>query len=746
MTGLQVKTRKEKNNHDPILNCIIAVLLMGSIAKMVCGAFPTIENLWWVYGCIGSVLCIACLLLYRTKKFSHSQPISLLIAVAALTVGFFVQKEGFLVFANEILSFATGKTGTIHLDYSLAHTEYAYVAAGLVFLMLAVWIAQSIFLRRGIMLAPVCLLLAAGLLWGLFTVDISTLLFLCAMILFMAPANETEDKLAVNLYHVLSRGTVLLLILCLAGCISVVLQNQKISMENTASTIKDKVHQAKYEDGEVSMPEGSLANLSYWDKNSTPSLEIQMEKPQKLYLRGMVGEVYTGLSWEPLEEQAYLDGEDTFYWLHQEGFYSQTAISDAVTLTQQTEAAGLTIKNLGACSKYNYLPYALASKDILNQSSIGDAGNGTGQETLNVTYIPGSLPQWYQAELMLVDQQTDQKYRAYLRNEETYRDFVYANYLQMTNAAVGVCKRIFEDVKEEMTLAEITKLTRERIHLLMEYNEGKATRNGKNDFLQYTLEQQREGYSVHYATAAVLLLRYCGMPARYVEGYYLSPEEAEEYQSGDTIVLTEEHAHAWAEYYLQGVGWVPFEVTPGYIDEEEILTAQKIAAGTDGIAGGGSTIKRNELNYKPPLKPPADNDKEDEKPSFRMSLTDVLMILAVILFILIAVFIARVCMRYRKLTRALKEVETADHKTAIAMEYAYAKMLQKRAGMERMAEDETETRARLLNQEALFSNHQMSAEARETVKQYRENTLTACKAKWNRRERAWNHYILWLYK
>ena len=64
--------------------------------------------------------------------------------------------------------------------------------------------------------------------------------------------------------------------------------------------------------------------------------------------------------------------------------------------------------------------------------------------------------------------------------------------------------------------------------------------NGSGDFLQYTLERSGHGYSVHYATAAVLMLRYMGVPARYVEGYYLSAEDAARYKAGETITLTEE--------------------------------------------------------------------------------------------------------------------------------------------------------------------------------------------------------------
>ena len=107
------------------------------------------------------------------------------------------------------------------------------------------------------------------------------------------------------------------------------------------------------------------------------------------------------------------------------------------------------------------------------------------------------------------------------------------------------------------------------------------TLNGNNDFLAYTLEQKKKGYSVHYATAAVLMLRYYGVPARYVEGYYLRPEEANAAAPGEELVLDETHAHAWAEYYLDGIGWIPFETTPGYIDQEEIGVSEDNGLGQD---------------------------------------------------------------------------------------------------------------------------------------------------------------------
>ena len=90
------------------------------------------------------------------------------------------------------------------------------------------------------------------------------------------------------------------------------------------------------------------------------------------------------------------------------------------------------------------------------------------------------------------------------------------------------------------------------------------------DFLDWLLFEVREGYCSWYATAAVLLSRSVGVPARYVQGYRseLVGEIFTPLGPGD--------AHAWCECYLDGYGWVTLEATPGFKnDEEGWLTADE---------------------------------------------------------------------------------------------------------------------------------------------------------------------------
>lgn len=82
--------------------------------------------------------------------------------------------------------------------------------------------------------------------------------------------------------------------------------------------------------------------------------------------------------------------------------------------------------------------------------------------------------------------------------------------------------------------------------------------NDAGSFLDYFLLESREGYCTHFATAFALLARAEGLPSRYVQGFCVPAGQGEE-----TVVYSD-MAHSWPEVYIDGVGWIPFEPTPGY--------------------------------------------------------------------------------------------------------------------------------------------------------------------------------------
>lgn len=82
------------------------------------------------------------------------------------------------------------------------------------------------------------------------------------------------------------------------------------------------------------------------------------------------------------------------------------------------------------------------------------------------------------------------------------------------------------------------------------------------DIAEYFLFDSGKGFCQQYATTAALMYRLLGLPSRYVTGYMVTPSDFHQNSDGTyTAVATDEKAHAWVEVYMDGVGWIPTEVT-----------------------------------------------------------------------------------------------------------------------------------------------------------------------------------------
>ncbi|MFT8442474.1 MAG: transglutaminaseTgpA domain-containing protein [Bifidobacterium aquikefiri] len=66
----------------------------------------------------------------------------------------------------------------------------------------------------------------------------------------------------------------------------------------------------------------------------------------------------------------------------------------------------------------------------------------------------------------------------------------------------------------------------------------------------------KSGYCIHYASALAVLGRAMGLSTRMVLGYNAGTTKR------GTHTVTANQLHAWVETYIDGIGWVPFDVTP----------------------------------------------------------------------------------------------------------------------------------------------------------------------------------------
>jgi transglutaminase-like putative cysteine protease len=88
--------------------------------------------------------------------------------------------------------------------------------------------------------------------------------------------------------------------------------------------------------------------------------------------------------------------------------------------------------------------------------------------------------------------------------------------------------------------------------------------SSKNQMDIFWFETQK-GFCEHYASAVTVILRSVGIPARVLVGY----QGGEWNPLGHYLNIKHNNAHAWLEYWQEGVGWQSFDPT-SFIAEERI--------------------------------------------------------------------------------------------------------------------------------------------------------------------------------
>lgn len=428
-------------------------------------------------------------------------------------------------------------------------------------------------------------------------------------------------------------------------------------------------HRLRWENARNPMPEGVLENLGAYDPTDEPALKVTMQHWIPLYLRGFVAGNYTDTGWQSLDPTRLSGNADTLYALQADHFFAADQTAAAWQSVDVSGDNAIAVRVQGACRSTAYLPYGAGSvsEGVLSASDLRWEGlhTPTAAEYSAQLY---SIELSYLLQAQLKD--TDTSYRL---AESAYRDWVYAQYLTVPEDAQQVLTKHFS-VNGEMTTVQAKREIAQLLPELIEYNENVLTSSGERDFLSYVLEVSKSGYSVHYATLATLLLRCCGIPARYVEGYVISPSQAEALTDGESLTLTQRNAHAWTEYYLNGVGWVPFDATPGYSD---ILVYE---LPTDGLptqeSGTGIQHQEQEEQPDPPVKKPQaeeEKTKESQHKYIRQAISFVLLFL---LLALVLLLLRTVLLRHR-LRKQQQIFHSGDHRRACAGILCYIQVLTK---------------------------------------------------------------------
>lgn len=348
--------------------------------------------------------------------------------------------------------------------------------------------------------------------------------------------------------------------------------------------------------------------------------KVRSSEKGAVYLKGMAYANYEDNVWSVLTDSQ----ANSFPKGYEPLSFTQTTMNDAYPAV--LSISGETHQDL------IFTPYFLS--DIPNGFSV--CGDVCIKNDLNLSEYDLEYYE-YIREQMLSD---DELYSSMIDAEKSlYNDYVYDTYLEVP-----------KDVKSEMLkIAEqngLTGLDKEKIPDSVRLFVSQSAQYSLNtqyvpsgkDFAVWFLEESDTGYCAHFATAATLMLRTLGIPARYVTGYYANVDDY-----GWKPVLSG-NAHAWTEYYDENVGWIPIDATPaGFVASEYVDVPDDTTSPTEATTQPQTTQPTStaQPTTKPGAQPSGGGTVSVKSSTMPPAVTAAILIICTVAAVIIVIFARR---------------------------------------------------------------------------------------------------------
>ena len=287
-------------------------------------------------------------------------------------------------------------------------------------------------------------------------------------------------------------------------------------------------------------------------------LRLESDYEGRLYLWGSALGRYEDGRWSELGEavyQEYLDslGEAGLGDAPSPLLFPSMHLSgggDGATSSQPPEQYAVTIDTIGTSAVFS--PYHLLDQDWAQAGVLPVRDSYLAHRP----GLPGYTLAFTPPESSVSDAQVD------ILEEQCYRRFVREHYLDVPEGLDSYLSELYYDnyhyLPGDGFPGPLTYAWRigDILEQLCQYDPSAPAAPEGTDPVLYFLSDSRRGYCMHYASAATLMLRALGVPARYVQGYTVQTE------LGQTVRVPDYAAHAWVEVYVDGYGWYPVEVPP----------------------------------------------------------------------------------------------------------------------------------------------------------------------------------------
>jgi len=268
---------------------------------------------------------------------------------------------------------------------------------------------------------------------------------------------------------------------------------------------------------------------------------------------------------------------------------------------------------------------------------------------------------------------------------------------------------------------------------------------GEN-FALYFLQSLNEGYCIHFATAAVLMLRALDIPARFTTGYVVTVPRDE---INRPVILTDRNAHAWVEVFYEDIGWLYLEVTPGSALSGIPETRPHTPANNTLETQTAYPDDFDDILIFPPVEAtlPAETGEpesgdigtgeiSDQNDRTMSSWINSIIIVVICIAMIVIMSVIRI---YIKRNRRIKLFEQNNSNAAVICMWQYIQRLH------RKDEDELSADIEALALKARFSQHSISKEEQAQLIEYTSRFVYKIYNASDIYRRFWLKYILALY-